>query len=60
MSGNSEYLGSVIIGFPRDVGLIGGGPFVVDLDQDGGDEALQGGLVGKVPDPGAVVRHCLW
>lgn len=33
-----------------DVGLVGGDPLLVDLDEDGGCEAFEGGLVGEDAD----------
>ena len=39
--GISDFRFSVILALPFDVGLVGGGPFVVDLDQDGADEAFE-------------------
>ncbi len=50
MSGNLNWPVSIIVGFPSDIWLIGRGPFLVDLDEDGGDEAFEGGLVGEDPD----------
>ena len=41
-SGNSAESGSCILAFPLDVGLRVGGPFFVDLDQHGADEAQEG------------------
>jgi hypothetical protein len=49
-SGNSARSGSCILAFPLDVGLGVRGPFFVDLDQDGGDEALEGVFAGKDAD----------
>jgi len=40
LSGNSAESGSRILAFPIVVGLGVRGPFLVDLDVDGGDEAL--------------------
>jgi transposase len=50
LSGNSAESGSRILAFPLDVGLGVRGPFFVDLDEDGGDEALEGVVSGKDPD----------
>jgi len=48
-SGNSARACSRILAFPLDVGLGVGGPFFVDLDKHGADEALEGGVVGEDP-----------
>ena len=48
--GISAAAGSRILGFPFDVGLRVGGPFVVDFDENGADEALECVLIGKDPD----------
>jgi hypothetical protein len=37
-------------GLPFDIGVRIGGPFLVDLDEDGADEAREGILAGKDPD----------
>ena len=50
MSGNLNWPVSVIVGFPNNVWLVGGLPLLVDLDEDGGDQAFEGGLVGEDPD----------
>ena len=39
--GISDFRFSVILALPFDVGLVGGGPVVVDLDQEGADEAFE-------------------
>ena len=49
-SGNSARSGSRILAFPLDIGLGVRGPFFVDLDEDGGDEALESVVAGKDPD----------
>ena len=49
-SGNSARACSRILAFPLDVGLGVGGPFFVDLDEHGADEALERGVVRKDPD----------
>ena len=49
-SGNSAASGSCILAFPLDVGLRVGGPFFVDLDQHGADEAQERVFAGKDPD----------
>jgi hypothetical protein len=49
-SGNSAERGSCILAFPLDVGLRVGGPFFVDLDEDGADEAQQRVFARKDPD----------
>jgi hypothetical protein len=50
LSGNSAESGSRILAFPLDVGLCVGGPFFVDLDQHGADEAQQRVFARKDPD----------
>src|SRR5690554_367417 len=49
-SGNSAESGSRILAFPFDVGLGFGGPFLVDLNQDGADQSQQSVVAGKDPD----------
>lgn len=49
-SGNSAESGSRILAFPLDVGLRVGGPFFVDLDEDGADEAQERVFAGEDPD----------
>jgi integrase/recombinase XerD len=59
-SGNSARSGSRILAFPLDVGLGVRGPFFVDLDEDGGDEALESVVAGKDPDlDGAALEFLL-
>ncbi|MDZ7710868.1 MAG: hypothetical protein U5K36_13030 [Roseovarius sp.] len=50
LSGNSAESGSCILAFPLDVGLRFGGPFFVNLDQHGADEAQERVFAGKDPD----------
>ena len=50
LSGNSAESGSGILAFPLDVGLRVGGPFFVDLDQHGADEAQERVFAGEDPD----------
>ncbi len=49
-SGNSAASGSRILAFPFDAGLGFGGPFLVDLHQDGADQSQQGVVAWKDPD----------
>ena len=50
LSGNSAESGLCILAFLSDVGLGSEGPFFVDFDADGADEAQQYIFAGKDPD----------
>ena len=41
MSGNLDLTRSVILFFPFDIGFVSSSPFIVDLDEDGADEAFE-------------------
>ena len=50
MSGLLVWGWSVILGVPVDIDAVGGCPVLVDLGEDGGDEADQGLAVGEDAD----------